>query len=95
LRGDVLLGETLKFAENHDFAAASWQRVNRPREQLNFIAGADNIDDTGPIIYDVRERGFHYTLHRRGSIPAEPVDRDVGRYTEEESFGGLNPLGGF
>ena len=54
--GDLLLGETVEFAEDEDFTAAVGQRINRVEQQRDFLGRADLLDDVGAFLYDARGR---------------------------------------
>ncbi len=84
--GDVLLRDSIEFAQGDHFAAPLRQGPDGVGQKRQFLLAADGIGDTAFFSYDGQPFDFRYIGDRNNASTTKEIERDVARRGEEKSL---------
>jgi hypothetical protein len=92
---DLLLRETLKFAENNNFTTAGWQGFDRVEQKRHLLLRAELLDRIFDFFQDAERSKISYGIIRKNSRTPKDGEGRVARGSEEIRLGTGNPAGLF
>ncbi len=88
--GDLLLGQTFNFTQDHNLAAPGGQSRDRLREEPEFLVAAGGLGRVGSIIQDGPDVSLTYRVVSGNLAAADHIDGQTSGHLEKKRFRGPN-----